>query len=900
MNYRTQDELLDQPQFRNKICKECIKKNIQKYGSFECQCKGITVETDVKNAIKQGYDEHTSRYLFDTAYFFEFIYGHKPRWYQYRLLYCTSRRLVARQCRQTGKTLLFMYKIFQYIITNSDVQVIIFLPTEKQIKEMWDKYVNRDFINKSEEIANSVEAKTMSPSYEVRFTNGSKITLAIPSASSRGFTANWIYIDEAALVPKEALNAILMTIASKDDYSIFMTSTPFGRGNAFYNECKDSPNSNEYHITIYEVEEMKDKITFFKELLGETGFIQECEAEFPDTAGGPFNYKGIDLSKADYRYKDIGRVPGWIYIGGVDWNGPGIGTYFCILGFNPDTYQVRVFDFQIIASANWNGTAAKEMFRILNEKWRPKHWMVDSGYGQFLSEDLILLSTHAKKGTADADIKHSLERIEFSSFTEIEDPFTKEPIKKMTKNLMVSQFAKLFEIRDGRVSFQYSKYHEELTKSLESYKLLSITDKGIEKYGFEKKDDIEDHCYTPNHEFLTRKGWKAVSLINENDELATPDEFGLLRYERPSRVIKKKYSGKIYHISTNDISFSVTDQHLIPYIVKTDYKQHLTRALVPDLPGVLVNRSSVTGLYDSEDYDVSDEYIYNKGFFCASGFTPLSTKLNKIGYETIKQHSDIQDESFSYVEQPIHRKLLENLSKRQLQILLSGIINGKGLTHTGDAEATIVKSKSREFANNVHEICVLVGLKSTFSEPNKKAPYWEVKYYNGVSTYEFRKNNIKEDYYAGMVYCATVSSGLLVVRRDGKVHIGSNCIDSVMCAVHGITKYYSELFKRIAYGSVLFSGKEVLTPPNDENQLKIPYGASVTLITNSHSQPIELDEGIFKEVKEDKSYISRTFDKAMMKTRPGSIRNRPLVKRTNPFIEGTNGDNSFSRRTSFF
>ena len=386
-----------------------------------------------------------------------------------------------------------MFKIFQYLYSNDNVQVLIFLPTEKQIKEMWDKYVKRDFIHKSAEIEDSVESMAMSPSYEVKFTNGSKLTLAIPSTSARGFTANWIYIDEAALVPKEALNAILMTIASKDDYSIFMTSTPFGRGNAFYEECQQSPISNEYHISIYEVEEMKDKIPFFQDLLGETGFIQECEAEFPDTSGGPFNYKGIDLAKADYKYSEQARVPGWIYIGGTDWNGPGIGTYHYMLGFNPDTYKVRIFDKQVISSANWNSTAAKESFKLMNEKWRPKHWLADLGFGTQLIEDLKLYSMHSPNGTPAAEIKYILEPIAFGSFTEMEDPFTGEVLKKMTKNYMVSQFAKLFEIRDKGCSFEYSKYDEEMTKSLESYKLLSITDRGIEKYGFDKKDDIEDH-----------------------------------------------------------------------------------------------------------------------------------------------------------------------------------------------------------------------------------------------------------------------------------------------------------------------------------------------------------------------------------------------------------------------
>ncbi len=40
-------DILDKKCFKNKICQDCIAKNIQKYGKFDIQCSGITVEDDV-------------------------------------------------------------------------------------------------------------------------------------------------------------------------------------------------------------------------------------------------------------------------------------------------------------------------------------------------------------------------------------------------------------------------------------------------------------------------------------------------------------------------------------------------------------------------------------------------------------------------------------------------------------------------------------------------------------------------------------------------------------------------------------------------------------------------------------------------------------------------------------
>lgn len=492
---------LDSPAFQNKICKRCIKNNIKKYGKFSCDCEGITVESDVRAAIKEGLTEDEARWLFDPAYFFEKIYGSPARHYQHRLLYCTSKNLAARQCRQTGKTLLMMYRIFHYIITNENKTVLVVAPQEVQIKKIWDEYIFRDFIYKNKDIEESISGRpTMSPNYQIKFDNGSKIMLMIAGPGVRGQSADWIYIDEAAIVTKDILADIMMAIASRtDEASVIMTSTPKGRGNPFYEACKDNPEFAEFHTSIYDVEEMKDQIPRFKKLLGETGFIQEAEAEFPDASGGPFNYKGIDLSKKEYEYEESVQLSSEIYFGGVDWNGPNVGTYFYLLGFNPETYTIRVVDKSVVSSAVWNSTVAKQEFIRLNRKWSPKHWMVDAGYGHSINEELKIYSIKAEENGCkpyepDSMIKHILEPIDFGKLMEIEDPFTKELIKKTTKSFIVSQVSRLFEPHNDQVPVSISESDYELIKSLENYKLLNITAKGIEQYGFDKKDGIDDHA----------------------------------------------------------------------------------------------------------------------------------------------------------------------------------------------------------------------------------------------------------------------------------------------------------------------------------------------------------------------------------------------------------------------
>jgi hypothetical protein len=485
--------------FKNKYCQDCINKNIEKYGTFKINCNGITVDQDVAFAIKNGIDEHDARWMYDARYFFEKTYGSKPRWYQEPILLCTSKNLVSRQCRQSGKTLAIAMKLMHFVVTNDGKTVLVVAPNEKVVKKIYDEYIWRDCLGKSEELKTSVKSRTQKPYYQVEFCNNSKIMLMIANESARGQTNDWLYVDEAALIPKEMLNSIIMTSASKgDDAVLIETSTPRGRGDMFFQACKEDPVFNEYHVPISIIDEMKAMVNRFKKLLGETGFIQECEAEFPDISGGPFNFKGIDLSKSDYDYENCAPQQGIIYIGGVDWNGPSIGTYFYVIGFNPTDYSIIIVDKRVVSSANWNSLIAKQTLLDLNRKWNCKHWMTDYGYSHSIIEELKAYSMKiaAQSGTShpDSQIKNILEAIEFGSLMDVTDPFTKEETKKTTKSFIISQVSRLFEPQNNAVAIRISKNDEELVKSLENYKLLSISSRGYEQYGFEKGDGIEDHC----------------------------------------------------------------------------------------------------------------------------------------------------------------------------------------------------------------------------------------------------------------------------------------------------------------------------------------------------------------------------------------------------------------------
>jgi replicative DNA helicase len=527
---------LDDPKFNNKHCKACIKRNIAKYGSFDVLCDGITVEQDVKFAMKNGMDEETARWLYDSVYFFGKVYGQPAREYQKPILLCTARRMVGRQCRQTGKTLSITQKLVKFAVTNEKKTVLILAPTEKQIKKIWDEYLFRDCIDQCPEIKASVIGASQKPYYNVKFDNGSSILLMIANEGARGQTADIIYIDEAAIIGADMLNSIMMTIASKGPEAvIYLTSTPKGRGNYFFRACKEFKNYQEFHITIDDVEIMRDQREEYRELLGEDGYGQECMAEFPDGAGGPFSYAGIDLAKVEYDYKNCVKEPGMLYFGGVDWNGPNVGSHFYVVGFDPDSLRMKVVDKQVIASATWNSISAKNMLIDLNRKWNCKAWMCDYGYGHTIIEEIRMMSVKAGNGLhPDQMLKHIIEAVEFGASLILEDQFTKEEVKKTQRAFIVSQVSRLFEVHNNAVPISFSKKDADLIKSLESYKLLTVTDKGVEKFGFDKDAGIEDHLIdafclaiygiVKNYSELFKKVILHAKLMLGRNILAPPEE----------------------------------------------------------------------------------------------------------------------------------------------------------------------------------------------------------------------------------------------------------------------------------------------------------------------------------------------------------------------------------------
>lgn len=168
------------------------------------------------------------------------------------------------------------------------------------------------------------------------------------------------------------------------------------------------------------------------------------------------------------------------------------------------------------------------------------------------------------------------------------------------------------------------------------------------------------------------------------------------------------------------------------------------------------------------------------------------------------------------VSKRIDRYILENASNRQLEILLHWLSFGDGAyMFDGSKQQPYYSTGSEQLANDVQELCFRLGYKSSISiqdnqglvHKNTGTEYLrrfrvnfhfktsgkpaDKSYYinNGTNKSEFGgkiQSNIDLVPYDDMVYCVTMPSSRLFVRRNGVISLSGNCHQMKLSCYAGI------------------------------------------------------------------------------------------------------------------
>lgn len=326
-------------------------------------------------------------------------------------------------------------------------------------------------------------------------------------------------------------------------------------------------------------------------------------------------------------------------------------------------------------------------------------------------------------------------------------------------------------------------------------------------------------CFDKETEILTEHGFKFVSEISENDKIGN---FYLgkdyVSFSKPIAINKQMYSGKLIGLNSRYIDFLVTPNHRLIYKKPNKGKFYIDNAEQV----YKYNKHSSLFIKFADKCKSKHEDIFSKygdkfysliGFFIGDGSTktscaglefhlrvkrkiqylinlckelnlPLKINLHQDEYLVhVKELKTIFSGLFYENKKKTMPSWFIKLDKAKKDFLLDGLMNSDG--HTNFAGSRRYDTTSDILANKIQEVFCCGGYHTHLVKTDKvvggilvkeylKKIYISNRKYCGIKTGVAGK--WYEQDYNDFVYCVSVKSGFVVIRRNGKVSISGNSV----------------------------------------------------------------------------------------------------------------------------
>lgn len=347
---------------------------------------------------------------------------------------------------------------------------------------------------------------------------------------------------------------------------------------------------------------------------------------------------------------------------------------------------------------------------------------------------------------------------------------------------------------------------EELVRkiNIQEMKITLINGSNIYFLGSDNYD-----CFDDKTEILSENGWKLFKDLDKNESVATLKN-GFLSYDVPTKYHQYNYDGELYGISTSSVDFRVTPNH--KFYVRSGkgfykFKEISDPTIRHDM---IPSQSKWAGRYTKKilGYDAED-FVALLGIYLAEGSAYAGRSGYQVSIAQVKTNirREIVDlfkrmglnpcickdkiqicnknlfQYFSQFRTQEHRfipKDIKALSRPLLQILFDWLVKGDG--HSCSTY-TAYYSTSKQLIDDVQEIVLKLGLSGNVHvKPQSQSMIRGSVITSKKILYEVRirkskfkrlqgansKPYIFQEYYKGKVYCVTVPSGVIKVRRNGK------------------------------------------------------------------------------------------------------------------------------------
>lgn len=219
--------------------------------------------------------------------------------------------------RQVGKTLLAENLFLKWALENDNSTLMWVSPIYSQARKPFNDIINVLMGTPIIQSSNKSE-------YEIVLINGSKLLFRSGEKADglRGFTLDYLVIDEAAYIKDEVWNTILKPTILVKGKKVLFTSTPKGKNYLYSLATRGLDPDQKQYTTIngssYENPYIdKEELEEARKSLPENIFRQEILGEFVDSGGEVFvnidrycvlnNWNRKDSSKKYYAGIDVGR-----------------------------------------------------------------------------------------------------------------------------------------------------------------------------------------------------------------------------------------------------------------------------------------------------------------------------------------------------------------------------------------------------------------------------------------------------------------------------------------------------------------------------------------------------------------------------------------------------------------
>jgi thymidylate synthase (FAD) len=330
-------------------------------------------------------------------------------------------------------------------------------------------------------------------------------------------------------------------------------------------------------------------------------------------------------------------------------------------------------------------------------------------------------------------------------------------------------------------------------------------------------------CYSSDTQVLTENGWLYWPEVTKNTVLAAYDiKTGVITFETPSAVQRWDYDDKMYHLEGQSLDFLVSPDHrMIVQSRKKDGTWTESYAITADKVFEKPVRYITTGNLSTSDRTNIFTPIDNATFWALVGFWigdgDIHTSKNTLRFHLIKSrkinylenicselgiefyqtkndryvvsYPEIGDWMKSNCLTSVKNKAFPEgylrLEKDCVYNLFDGLRNSDG---TIRRNTWSYSTTSKILSEQIQALAAINDLKFTCCVENKDNENHSDLYllrmtdriYPRVETNQMNRSrtyNQKWVDYTGEIHCATVSTGALIVRRNGKVAVCGNCLE---------------------------------------------------------------------------------------------------------------------------